>query len=68
MIWYEVLGIVIPVLALLVALIKNAKWKKIVENSKMVVDEARLALADGKITKAEWLSIAAKALGAFIPD
>ena len=68
MIWYEILGIVIPVLVLLTVVVKNLKWKKIIQNSTMVVEEARLALQDGKITKAEWLKIAATALTAFIPD
>ena len=68
MTWYYVLGVVIPILALLGFLVKNAKWKKVIENSKMVIEEARKALEDGKITKAEWLTIVAKALTAFIPE
>ena len=68
MTWYYVLGVVIPILALLGFLVKNTKWKKVIENSKMVIEEARKALEDGKITKAEWLTIVAKALTAFIPE
>lgn len=67
MVWYQILGIVIPVLALIGFLVKNAKWKKIIENGQMVVVEARKALEDGIITKEEWLDIVAKALTAFIP-
>jgi len=67
MVWYQILGIVIPVLALIGFLVKNAKWKKIIENGQMVVVEARKALEDGTITKEEWLDIVAKALTAFIP-
>ena len=68
MIWYEVLGLVIPALGVLAILVKNLKMKRIIENSQVVMAEAREALADGKITKAEWLQIAATALGAFIPE
>ena len=68
MTWYYILGIVIPVLAFLGFVVKNAQWKKIIDNSKMVIEEARIALEDGKITKAEWLEIVAKALAAFIPE
>lgn len=67
MVWYQILGIVIPVLALIGYLVKNAKWKKIIENGQMVVAETRKALEDGTITKEEWLDIVAKALTAFIP-
>jgi len=68
MVWYEILGMVSPVLLFIAFLIKNAKWKRIIENTEIVVKEARVALEDGKITKAEWLQIAATALGAFIPE
>jgi len=68
MIWYEILGVVIPVLAFIGFLIKNARWKRIIENSANVVFEAREALRDGNISKTEWLKIAATALSAFIPE
>jgi len=68
MVWYEVLGVVVPVLAFVAFMVKNAKWKRLIENTKVVVEEARKALEDGKITKSEWLQIAATALGAFIPE
>lgn len=68
MVWYEILGVVIPVLAFIGFLMKNAKWKRIIENTGLVVEEAQAALYDGKITKTEWLKIAAVALSAFIPE
>ena len=68
MIWYEVLALVVVALGFLGFVVKNARWKRLIENTKVVVEEARKALEDGKITKAEWLQIAATALGAFIPE
>jgi len=66
MIWYEILGIVVVILGFVVYLVKNAKWKKAIENTKVVLDEARNALVDGKISKAEWKDIINKAIDAFL--
>lgn len=68
MVWYEILGIVIPVLVFIGFLVKNAKWKRVIENTEMVMIEMHEALRDGDITKSEWLKIAAVALSAFIPE
>ena len=68
MVWYEILGVAIPVLIFLGFLFKNAKWKRIIENTTIVLEETRKALMDGKITKAEWLNIVATALTVFIPE
>jgi len=68
MVWYEILGVVIPVLAFIGFLVKNAKWKRIIENSANLVFETREALKDGVITKAEWIKIVTTALTAFIPE
>jgi hypothetical protein len=65
MVWYAILGIVIPVLGLLGILFKNIKWKKVVENAAVVLEEARKALEDGSISKEEFLAIIEKAIDVF---
>ena len=65
--WYEVIGIVVVLLGFILTFVKNIKWKKIIENTKMVLEEAHSALEDGKITKAEWIAIVSKAMEVFIP-
>ena len=67
MIWYEIVGILVPVLAFIGLLVKNAQWKRRIENTNVVLVEIRKALTDGVITKSEFLDIVAKALNAFIP-
>ena len=66
MIWYQIVGIIIPVLAFLAVIVKNLKWKRVIENSNVVMAEVRKALTDGVISKSEFLEIVAKALDAFI--
>lgn len=63
--WYYIAGIVVAVITVAIAIVKNKKVKSILENSKIAVEEARKALEDGKITKAEFASIILKALDAF---
>ena len=67
MIWYEIVGILVPVLAFIGLLVKNAQWKRRIENTNVVLGEIRKALTDGVITKSEFLDIVAKALDAFLP-
>ena len=67
MIWYEIVVLIVPVLAFIGYLFKNAKWKRRIENSGVVLKEIRTALTDGVITKDEFLAIVKTALDAFIP-
>jgi hypothetical protein len=58
-----IVGIVIAIFTLVIFLAKDAKLVKIVTAAKEVAAEVKIALDnDGKITKDEWLKIAAKLL------
>ena len=63
--WYYVAGIVVSVIGVVIAVVKNKKVKAILANTKLVMAEARIALEDGKITKAEFAAIILKALEVF---
>ena len=63
--WYYIAGIAVSVIAVAIAVVKNKKVKAILSNAKLVMEEAKKALEDGKITKAEFVAIILKALEVF---
>jgi len=65
--WYEITGAVIAVLAIIFAIVKNDKAKKIIQGLQVTVGEAHTALDDGKITKTEFVTIVTTAITQFLP-